>query len=193
MIRRYFMKTERIWFSRWTPHDIELAMQLWGEPEVTKFICASGKLAEDEIEKRLAVELANDEQYHIQYWPCFQAATQELIGCCGLRPHQRDEYEIGFHLRPEFWGHGYATEAAGAVIRYAFDQLNAAALFAGHNPNNTASAKVLKKLGFVYIKDEYYAPTGLYHPSYKLLNPAGAAQPVSGVITGFRPGNGIGG
>ena len=40
------------------------------------------------------------------------------------------------------------------------------ALFAGHNPKNTASAQLLKRLGFTYKQDEFYPPTGLYHPSY---------------------------
>ena len=52
------------------------------------------------------------------------------------------------------------------MIGYAFETLHANRLFAGHNPNNTASAGVLKRLGFIYIGDEFYAPTGLYHPSY---------------------------
>ena len=76
------------------------------------------------------------------------------------------EYEIGFHLRPEFWGRGYAAEAAAAVIRYAFKELKAEKLFAGHNPSNAASRKVLGKLGFAYIGDEFYPPTGLQHPPY---------------------------
>ena len=94
--------------------------------------------------------------------------SKDLIGCCGLRPYRGGKYEIGFHLRPQFLGKGYATEAATAVIDYAFSVLKAEALFAGHHPNNAASAKVLLKLGFRYIGDEFYEPTGLYHPSYEL-------------------------
>ena len=75
---------------------------------------------------------------------------------------------MGFHLCPEFWGKGYATEAANAVIDYAFGQLHAEGLFAGHNPKNTVSGKILTKLGFEYIGDEFYAPTRLYHPSYEM-------------------------
>jgi len=47
--------------------------------------------------------------------------------------------------------------------------LDANGLFAGHNPNNTNSRKVLEKLGFTYVGDEFYEPTGLYHPSYKFM------------------------
>lgn len=78
------------------------------------------------------------------------------------------KYEIGFHLRPMYWRQGYAMEVAEAVIYYAFSVLQAKGLFAGHNPNNIASSKVLLKLGFQYIGDEFYEPTGLYHPSYEL-------------------------
>ena len=77
-------------------------------------------------------------------------------------------YELGFHLRPKFWGQGYAAEAAAAAIQYAFDTLGAEGLFAGHNPRNTASKRVLERIGFRYVRDEYYEPTVLYHPSYEL-------------------------
>lgn len=85
-----------------------------------------------------------------------------------MRPRSSNEYEIGFHLRKKYWNQGYATEAARAVINFAFNILKAENLFAGHNPNNKGSQKVLQKLGFIYIRDEFYEPTGLYHPSYKL-------------------------
>ena len=172
MERSYWMQTDRLLFSSWNEADSPLAVQLWGDPLVTNFICASGRFTAEEIENRLAAEIKNEKQFHVQYWPCFQAETKELVGCCGLRPHQGDGYELGFHLRPQFWGQGYATEAAQAVISHAFTTLHAAVLFAGHHPHNKASQKVLQKLGFTYLEDEFYAPTGLYHPSYQLLNPS---------------------
>jgi len=54
------------------------------------------------------------------------------------------------------------------VIAYAFDVLDMNALFAGRNPGNAASWTLLEKLGFTYTHDEFYAPTGLRHPSYRL-------------------------
>lgn len=185
-MRTYLFKTERVGFSRWLPEDSGLAKLLWGNPDVTKYICASGVFLEEEIEKRLKTEIENETRFHVQYWPVFELQTGELIGCCGLRPHgactenggkndREDgcessvkEYEIGFHLRPVFWGQGYAAECAGAVIRYAFDVLGAEKLFAGHNPHNVRSKRVLTRLGFQYTGDEYYEPTGLCHPSYEL-------------------------
>ncbi|MEY8338788.1 GNAT family N-acetyltransferase [Lachnospiraceae bacterium 62-35] len=168
MTRTFFLTTHRIGFSKWSQNDIKLAELLWGNPQVTKFICADGRFSMEEIAKKLEKEVLNDLEYHIQYWPIWKLGADVLIGCCGLRPHDESRYEIGVHLRPEFWRQGYAREAAMAVIDYAFTVLRADGLFAGHNPSNTASQKLLNKLGFTYIGDEFYAPTGLYHPSYEL-------------------------
>jgi len=169
MERKFFLNTDRIGFSKWAQDDIELARLLWGNPEVTKYICASGVFSDDDIIRRLNTEIQNESVYQVQYWPVFELTTKALIGCCGLRIHKTEEYEIGVHLRPEYWGRGYAKESANAVIEYAFCVLNAKKLFAGHNPDNSKSRKLLEKLGFTYIGDEYYEPTGLYHPSYELV------------------------
>lgn len=170
MEREFFLKTDRIGFSKWIQNDIDLAVLLWGNPEVTRYICANGVFSKDDIVNRLNAEIFNESVYKIQYWPIFELATADLIGCCGLRPYRANEYEIGFHLRPAFWGQGYAKEAANAVIDYSFSILKAKMLFAGHNPKNIASRKVLNKLGFSYVRDEFYEPTGLFHPSYELKN-----------------------
>lgn len=167
----YFLRTSRLGFRRWTADDFELAMGLWGDYEVTKLIDARGQLTAEQVRERLEKELNIGEQYGLQYWPIFRLADGAHAGCCGLRPYDLPNgvYEIGFHIRPVYWGRGYASEAACAVISYAFDHLHAKALFAGHNPHNTASRHVLEKLGFRYTHDEFYPPTGLNHPSYLLI------------------------
>ena len=164
----YFLKTKRLEFSKWTPSYLALARRLWGNEQVTRWICAGGRFDEGEIAARLALEIENDKEYGVQYWPLFECASGEFVGCYGLRPHgtKAGEYELGFHLLPAFWGRGYAVEAAQAVIAYAFLTLNADSLFAGHRPENKKSARALTKLGFTYVGDEFYAPSGLYHPSY---------------------------
>lgn len=170
MARDFFLTTSRIGFSEWQKDDIKLAETLWGDPDVTKFICSSGRFSAEDIANRLDKEIENSFAYRVQYWPIFELTSNELIGCCGLRPYKEGKYEIGFHLRPKFWRQGYAVEAAQAAINYAFSVLKAVGLFAGHNPENTASSKVLLKLGFQYAGDEFYEPTGQYHPSYELKN-----------------------
>ena len=169
-MQEYFMKTSRIGFATWDAADMGLAEQLWGDPDVTRFICASGRFTEQEIRDRLAAEIQNHELFHIQYWPVFELTADELVGCCGLRPFPSElrSYELGFHLRKKFWGQGYAQEAAKAVIEHGFKNLGADKLYAGHHPQNRASEKLLIKLGFQNIGRSFYEPTGLCHPSYRL-------------------------
>ena len=167
-IANYFLKSERLGFRFWSAEDIDLAMGLWGDADVTKLI--GGPFSEMQVQERLSQEIARQAEHSVQYWPIFLLDSCEHVGCCGLRPYDLTQsiYEIGFHIRKAFWGQGYAPEAARAVIDYAFDKLGAKGLFAGHNPANEASGKLLGNLGFQYTHDEYYAPTGLNHPSYLL-------------------------
>jgi [ribosomal protein S5]-alanine N-acetyltransferase len=111
----------------------------------------------------------------VQYWPIFLLATDEHVGCAGLRPYKPEAriFELGFHLRREFWGQGLAEEAGRRLIRHAFEALGAKGLFAGHHQENAASRRVLEKLGFRYTHDEFYPPTGLMHAGY-LLEPSAA-------------------
>ncbi len=166
-MREYFLHTDRISFSVWTKDDISLARELWSDGDVTKYISASGKFTDEEISARLDTEIRNYEMCGMQYFPIFTKDTAEFIGCCGLRPYKEDGIqEAGFHLKKKFWGKGYAYEAAEAIINYAFENLGSEKIFAGHNPKNENSRKVLLKLGFSYTHDEFYPPTGLMHPSY---------------------------
>jgi RimJ/RimL family protein N-acetyltransferase len=163
----YFLESDRLGFRPWRPDDVDLAVALWADPEVARFITTSPPTPED-AEARLARELASQAEHGFAYWPIFLRESGEHVGCCGLRPYQPGQPELGVHVRPPFWRRGLAREAAQAVIRHAFDQLGARALFAGHNPKNEASRALLLALGFDYTHDERYPPTGLMHPSYRL-------------------------
>jgi RimJ/RimL family protein N-acetyltransferase len=55
------------------------------------------------------------------------------------------------------------------VIAHAFAELGASALFAGHHPQNAASAALLSRLGFTQIGTHHFARTGLEHPWYRLV------------------------
>ena len=167
MSRDYFLKSNRIGFSKWNKNDLDLAILLWGNKQVSKYICASGIFFIDDIKNRLALEINNENKYGVEYWPIFDLSNDKFMGCCGLRPRD-SELEIGIHLLPEYWHLGYGSEACKALIDYSFKVLKVNKLFAGHNPNNINSKKLLNSLGFKYIGDEYYEPTGLMHPSYEL-------------------------
>jgi RimJ/RimL family protein N-acetyltransferase len=71
-----------------------------------------------------------------------------IIGCCGIAKLDGETPEIGYWLGVPFWGKGYATEAARAVIDYAFGKLGYDTLLAGARVSNPASRRVLEKCGF---------------------------------------------
>jgi [ribosomal protein S5]-alanine N-acetyltransferase len=169
-MRDYFMRTERLGFSVWTEDDLDLALLLWGNHAVTRFIVSGGKMDRNDIRSRLEKEIECQSRHGFQYWPIFLHETDEFVGCCGLRPYGDEPkvLEMGVHLLEGHWKKGIATEACIAVIGRAFDDLGVDWLFAGHSPENIGSAKLLAKLGFRFLKCEYYPPTGSMHPSYRL-------------------------
>lgn len=167
-MRSYFMRTARLGFGTWAPDDLDLAVGLWGDARVTRLI--GGPFSAGLVRDRLALEISTQAALGFQYWPVFRLADDAHVGCCGLRPVPGGHgvLELGFHLRADQWGQGYATEAARAAIAYAFANFRAVALVAGHHPQNDASRHVLQRLGFRFTHEELYPPTGLNHPSYTL-------------------------
>lgn len=149
-MKDYFLKTGRLGFRTWREDDLDLAVGLWGDFEVTRWFDRRGPLSREQVRDRLERELATQRQHGVQYWPLFLLRGDGHVGACGLRPYDIEKgiLEIGFHIRPDHWGKGYATEAARAVIKHAFDECRVKALFAGHNPKNEASRRLMKKLGF---------------------------------------------
>jgi [ribosomal protein S5]-alanine N-acetyltransferase len=77
------------------------------------------------------------------------APTGQLIGCVGLRDIdvQHRQAELGFWVGVDFWGRGYAREAAQAVIRFGFETLDLNRIYAHHMTRNPASGRVLQAVG----------------------------------------------
>ena len=165
--------TARLAFRMWRDDDLPLAHALFGEPRVSALV--GGPFEAAQVAARLATEIATQRDHGYQYWPIFlrnDAAVLDAtthVGCCGLKPRDPAQriYELGFYLRFEHWGQGYAVEAGQSAIAFAFDVLGAAFLFAGHHPDNVGSQRTLEKLGFCFTHHELYPPTGLMHPGYE--------------------------
>lgn len=79
------------------------------------------------------------------------SSGEGLIGAVGLEldlPHERAE--MGYWIGKPYWGRGYATEAASAVLRYGFEELSLERIHAHHFASNPASGRVLEKIGMRY-------------------------------------------
>src|SRR5690348_16936479 len=84
----YFLRSQRLGFRWWTSEDLAFATALWGDLEVTKFF--GGPFSEEEIQRRLQVELDRAAAHDFQYWPMHLLDDGEFVGCCGLRPFKLD-------------------------------------------------------------------------------------------------------
>lgn len=97
-------------------------------------------------------------------------ATKQFIGFVGLLnatfyAHFTPATEIGWRLGSQFWGQGYATEAARAVLDYAFNQLNLDEIVSFTTANNLASRRVMEKIGLKRNpKDDFDNPNVINYP-----------------------------
>jgi RimJ/RimL family protein N-acetyltransferase len=91
----------------------------------------------------------------------------QLIGNCGIRRQTAGapEADIGYEIAPDYWGHGYATEAARAIVQLGFATLQLKRIWAWCIADNVASARVLEKIGLKlesrrfeseYFKDRWW-------------------------------------
>jgi len=163
------LHTTRLWLRTWDAADLERGSSLWGDPAVMTFL--GGILSREKIQEKLKSEMACQEESGVQYWPICEKQTDEFVGCCGLRPwaySAPEGHELGFHLLKTKWGHGYAFEAAQGVVCHGFEKLQLRMLRAGHHPDHVNSKEILLRLGFQFVNEVFYKPTGLMHPTYKL-------------------------
>jgi len=85
----------------------------------------------------------------------------QLIGNCGVRMNKADDTEanIGYELNPKYWNHGYATEAAHAIVEFGFHHFGVHRIWADLVADNIGSAHVLEKLGMTregHLHDKAY-------------------------------------
>jgi ribosomal-protein-alanine N-acetyltransferase len=78
--------------------------------------------------------------------------TGDLLGTCGLYDRDTDNQnaDIGFWLHPQHWGQGILPQCLPAVLRYGFEQLNLHRIEAEVEPQNLASGKLLRNIGFQF-------------------------------------------
>ncbi|MCD6012233.1 MAG: N-acetyltransferase [Flavipsychrobacter sp.] len=157
--KHYFLTTDRIGFRAWDLADVDIAMELRNDLVATGHI--KNKASTGIIYRKLLTEQKILKLYNVQYWPIFQLKKNIFIGCCGLRPYDPNKkiYEVGVFIKQQFWRKGYATEAARAMVGYAFNNLDAVGLCAGHSIDNAIQKRLLQKLGFDYFYDEYHSPS----------------------------------
>jgi RimJ/RimL family protein N-acetyltransferase len=141
------LRTERLRLRPWTtqPEDIARLTDLYSRDEVSRWLGGPPSVSPEELVARWATVHELDERFGC--W-AIEIADGTVAGTVLFKPLPNGvgEVEVGWHLHPDSWGHGYATEAARAVIAQGFDA-GLPEVYAVVRPGNSASLAVCRRLG----------------------------------------------
>jgi len=119
----------------------------WTQPDVRRFLFDGAALSGVEVAETIEESIGDFAARGFGVWLIELGSTADLIGTAGLRPLGSSGLEIFYSLAPGAWGHGYATEAARAVVEYGLGPLGLPEVLAEVDEGNAASVAVVKRLG----------------------------------------------
>jgi ribosomal-protein-alanine N-acetyltransferase len=142
--------TERLRLRPATLEDLDAWLAISRDAEKAWF--GEPQSSRDEARFSLERRIAHQERHGFSLWVVELRETGELIGAAGLQ-HLRSgpEVEVGYRFLHDRWGHGYATEAAGAAIAFGFGELGLDRIVAVTEPDNHASRRVMEKCGMTFV------------------------------------------
>lgn len=172
------LETERLIIRDLTEQDLDGMFAMDSDPEVHKYLGNKPIKHKDEVLKYIKDVNTQYVERGIGRWALESKETGEFIGWCGLRLYtdytfnnHTNFHDIGYRLRREFWGKGYATEASKACLKYAWNVMKLDTVYGITEIKNEASHKVLLKIGLNYIEDFFYEPENMMLRWYKISKP----------------------
>ena len=169
---RIFIETNRLLLREILPTDVDSLFELDNDPEVHRFLGNNPIQTKEQAAEMIAFIRQQYIDNGIGRWAVIDKQTNSFLGWAGLKliTEQTNNHinylDVGYRLIKKYWGQGIATEAARASLAYAFNELQAPAVYAITDSNNTASHHVLLKVGLHFIETfEYH---GFTHNWYKI-------------------------
>jgi ribosomal-protein-alanine N-acetyltransferase len=151
------LTTKRLQLRHFRKEDIEIYAEIMGDNEIGRWFPKGIGYTHEEAQKSLDNILSHWEKYGFGLWAITRKESSCLIGRCGLNYiPETSEVEIDFVLASRYWKKGYATEAAKASLYYGFKILTLDRIIALAKPENSASLRVIKKIGMHYTKNTEY-------------------------------------
>lgn len=155
---KIFAETERLILREILPSDADKMFELDSDPEVHRFLGNDPVKSIDQITDAIQFIRQQYIDNGIGRWAVVKKSTDEFIGWAGLKfvteitNHHKDYYDLGYRLIRKHWENGYATEAAVASLKYAFEKISTDEVFAMAETENINSINILKKSGFRWIE-----------------------------------------
>jgi len=141
------LTTERLVLRPVTARDRDALLAHWTLPDVRRFLFDGAALSAGEITETIKDSARDFAASGYGVWLIREHDRAELAGTAGLRPLEDLGLEIFYSLAPAWWGRGYATEAARAVLEYALGPLGLPEVLAEVDEGNAASVAVVERLG----------------------------------------------
>jgi RimJ/RimL family protein N-acetyltransferase len=177
-------RTERLIARDWRTADAPAAFAIYGRDEVMRWLGPQPRVTVPSVEHMRERLGAMAERATVQpdfgLWPLELRSSGEVVGAVLLQPlPDSDQVEIGWHLNPDHWGHGYASEAARGAVALAFGPRGLDRVVAVVEPDNSRSQAVCRRLGMTHLglTSEFF---GLTLELFELTaaGSAGAAAPL---------------
>jgi RimJ/RimL family protein N-acetyltransferase len=157
----FAIQTARLTLRDWTEADLAPFLEHTNTPEVMRWL--GGVQSGEEVRRRLRARIMVWQRTRgFTFWAVERKADAALLGFCGLKIADDEGspveglHEIGWRLRADAWGQGYAREAATASLDFAFAILAAPRVVALTVIGNTASWGLMERLGMVRRADLDY-------------------------------------
>ena len=148
------LETDRLYMRRFRTNDLDVFSQILGQDEVGQWLPRGRGYTKDEVEKFLDNVAKHWQEKGYGIWAVIEKESGKIIGHCGLNyVKQNDEVEVLYGFGKEYWGLGYATEAAKAALSFGFEKIGLDRIVAFAKIDNIASRRVIEKIGLKYIKD----------------------------------------
>ncbi len=150
------LETERLFLRPLKDADADAIYRMRSDKDVMRYIREPQNRAETENWIRLVSSRWETEK--LGFCGVFEKWKETFLGWCGVwRLTETNELEIGYAIAKQFWNRGYATEAAEVFLRYAFENIKPDKITAVAEPENTASRRVMEKLGMNFVRTgEFY-------------------------------------
>ncbi len=165
--------TPRLNLRNLTPADAESFYLLNADPEVIRYT-GDDAFADIEAARKFLEGYDHYEKYGFGRWAVIRKEDGEFLGWCGLKyTPETDEFDIGFRFFKKYWNQGYATEAAKACLDHGLHDLKIKTIIGRAMKANTASIKVMEKIGMTYWKPmDFHGGEGVVYRIEK--SPGGA-------------------
>ena len=164
------IETERLIVRPWHDGDREAFAAMGRDAEVMRHLGPLQSRAESDA--AIDRQMLSQAELGYGFWPVERRDDGAMLGFCGLKqappgiPGVTGNIEIGWRLRRDAWGHGYAREAASACLAWGFANLPVDRIVAITTPGNVRSWTLMERLGMIRRRDLDFG-----HPMLRIGDP----------------------